>query len=144
MIFKMRNKTAFIFVLLANILMMAHAAIPHHHHTEAPEEIAVECSHEEEHDHHHENLPVCNDDHEHGETTPCILTAATLVPNNQNRLNELLEQVIDSEILFYTLFVFNSANISLEPDFEIEVFEDIPLYSRLLVSSQGLRAPPVC
>ena len=141
----MRNKTAFIFVLLANMVMLAHAVIPHHHHTEAPIEIAVECTDTNHEEHtHHERIPFCDDDHEQGEIAPCILTAAMLTPNNQFRYNTSLEQISTSDILLFTLLVFNYNAIADDIPNAVAEIENIPLYSRLLVSSQGLRAPPVC
>jgi len=141
----MRNKTAFIFVLLANIVLLAHAVIPHHHHTEAPIAIAVDCTNinNEEHSH-NERMPICDDEHEKGEIAPCIVTSAMLVPNNQFRLNTSLEQFSSIKFLLFSLSVVNYSTI---PDVihnsEAEI-ENISLYSRLLVSSQGLRAPPIC
>lgn len=139
----MRNKTAFIFVLLANMILLAHAVIPHHHNTEGPMEIAIECSHHEQHSHHH-NLPICDGNHEKGETTTCVLTASAILPNNQFRATQSIEQAIDSDVLLFTLFVYIYLNISNTTDFKTEVLDDIPLYARLLSTSQGLRAPPVC
>ena len=142
----MRNKTAFIFVLLANMVLLAHAVVPHHHHSQSPVDVAMEGNHDEEHEHHehHEKLPFCNDDHEEGETKACTLTEATLIPNNQNRLNELLEQVVTTDILFISLYVFNYSFISSGSDCPDEIIESIPIHTRFLFSSQGLRAPPVC
>ena len=139
----MRNKTAFIFVLLANLVLLAHAVIPHHHHTEAPIEIAVECSHEHEHEH-HEKIPFCNGEHENGETAPCVLAEAIIVPNNQIRLSELLELTITNLTLFFTLYVFNFATPREYVGTTNGALECIPLHSRFLISSQGLRAPPAC
>jgi hypothetical protein len=138
----MRKKTAFIFLLLANMVLLAHAVIPHHHHADVPTEVAVNCNNQEEHSH-HENLPICNDDHEHGETTACEFTEGILTPNIHNRLNVPSEQV-SFDILFFTLFVSNYSTIISCIDFPIEEIGSIPLHSRFLISSQGLRAPPVC
>jgi len=139
----MRNKTAFIFILLANMVLLAHAVIPHHHHTKAPIEVAVECSHEDDHEHNH-NMPLCNDDHEQGETTSCKLIEAIIVPNNQIRLSELLELTTINHTLFFTLYVFNFSIPQHYEDTSNEVVESIPLFTRFLISSQGLRAPPIC
>lgn len=141
----MRNKIAFIFVLLANMVLLAHAIIPHHHHHESPAAIAFDCSHEEEHEHeHHEKLPFCNDDHEEGETKSCEITDAPIIPNSQNKLNELLEQVVTTDILFISLYVFNYSFFSSGSYCPDEIVESIPIHTRFLFSSQGLRAPPVC
>jgi hypothetical protein len=145
MINKMRNRTAFIFVLIANIVMMAHAVIPHHHHADALIEIAVECtnSNHEEHEH-NERMPICDDEHEPGELATCFITTAMLTPNNQFRTDTSLEQISNSDILLFTLLVFNYNAIADDIPNAVAEIENIPLYSRLLVSSQGLRAPPVC
>jgi Family of unknown function (DUF6769) len=140
----MRIKTAFIFVLLANMVLLAHAVIPHHHHTEDPVEIVVECTNTNHEDHtDHKRIPVCDDDHKEGEIAPCI-TTTMLVPNNQFRAITSLEQITTSNVLPFTLLVFNYNTIPDGTINSVEVIENVPLYSRLLTSSQGLRAPPVC
>ena len=139
----MKNKTAFIFLLLANLILLAHAVIPHHHHADKPLEIAVECSHHEEHSH-HENIPVCDDDHNQGDTSPCIIASAMLLPNNQEMAITSIEQVAAIDVLPVDLLVYNTLVISINPDKPPEFTERNPIYARLLVSSQGLRAPPLC
>ena len=78
----MRNKSAFIFVLLATLVLLAHAVVPHHHHNENPISISDNVCHHEEHND-HENVLVCIQDHEDHETTACSLTQILLLPNNR-------------------------------------------------------------
>lgn len=139
----MKNKTAFIFVLLANLFLLAHAVVPHHHHTDTPLEIVVECNHQEEHSH-KGKIPFCNDDHQDHETTACGFTQLLVIPNNP--FKEIIESV-DLEfidILFLIGPNFDCLQSVIYSDKPPEIAENTFLYSRLLVSSQGLRAPPVC
>ncbi|MGQ1786780.1 DUF6769 family protein [Saccharicrinis sp. GN24d3] len=140
----MRNKTAFIFVLLANLVLWVHAVIPHHHHVDNTIALIVDCTHQEGHNH-IECSPICCEEGESSETTACSLGQAILIPGNSVSNNELSSEVVSLISLFFT---FGDFRFSLHRNFFINavygIAESIPLYSRLLVSSQGLRAPPVC
>jgi hypothetical protein len=139
----MRNKSAFIFVLLANLVLLAHAVVPHHHHNEDPISISVKCCHHEEHNP-HENALVNLEDHEDHETTACSLTQILLIPNNQFRTGEKSVDKESTDILFIALFVYN---FSSKDNFAADSYsttEIIPISTRFIISSQGLRAPPVC
>ena len=140
----MKNKTAFIILLLTNMFLLAHAVVPHHHHTNSPLEIAVECNHHEEHSH-QGKVPFCDDEHQDHETTVCSLNQIMVVPNNQ--FKEIIESVDleFTDIPFLAVVLdFNYSYSSDRSDSPPEVAKNSLLYSRLLVSSQGLRAPPVC
>lgn len=139
----MKNKTAFIILLLTNLVLLAHAVVPHHHHTDTPLEIAVECNHQEEHSH-QGKIPFCNDDHQDHETTACSLTQTMVIPNNQ--FKEIIESVDleFTDIIFFVVPDFNYSHSVVYSNKPPEIAENTFLYSLLLVSSQGLRAPPVC
>lgn len=140
----MKNKTAFIFLLFANIILLAHAVVPHHHHKETPVSVSIECSHDEEHNH-HDKLLFCDGNHEQNDNIPCNLTIGILSENIQHRINSFSKNTPSSDVLFYSLLVLNYCTFSdkIVPR-PINLAENTPLYSRLLVSSLGLRAPPVC
>lgn len=139
----MKNKTAFIILLLTNLVLLAHAVVPHHHHIDTPLEIAVECNHQEEHNH-KGKIPFCDDEHQEHETTVCSLNQIMVVPNNQ--FKEIIESVDleFTDILFLIVPDFDYLQSGIYSDKPPEIAENNLLYSRLLVFSQGLRAPPVC
>lgn len=138
----MRNKTAFIFVFFANIVLLAHAVIPHHHHQNFPLETYIDCNHNEGHKH-HVNMPVCNHDHQHDKITACIIQAM-LIPGEEIRGKYISEKNVANDMLFLALFVYNFSAHENLLGISLEIAESIPLYSQLLNSCLGLRAPPVC
>ena len=128
---------------MTNLVLLAHAVVPHHHHIDTPLEIAVECNHHEEHSH-QGKIPFCDNDHQDHETTACSLTQTMVIPNNQ--FKEIIESVDleFTDILFLIVPDFDCLQSGIYSDKPPEIAENNLLYSRLLVSSQGLRAPPVC
>ena len=139
----MRNKTAFIFVLLANLVLLAHAVIPHHYHTKSEIVFSLECSQEDEHNH-DESFLICHEEHEEHETESCSIAQTLLLPNNQFRVSDNTAELESADILFIALFVYNFSSQNNFADDSYIAEENIPIPTRFLISSQGLRAPPVC
>lgn len=127
----MRNKTAFIFLLLANLILLAHAVIPHYHHSDSPLKIAFEYSDYNSHEH-HEELLFCDIDHEEGEARYCAYTDELLVSNGQDRLIELHKKVDTKDLLYFKPIVFNHSFIWRAIDCPFEIIESIPIRSRFL------------
>ena len=64
-----KRNTALFFILLANIILLAHAAIPHHHHKG---QVCIEKSHCEADCESHEHDATKND-HEHNSNNQCCV-----------------------------------------------------------------------
>ncbi|OQX72504.1 MAG: hypothetical protein B6D64_15035 [Bacteroidetes bacterium 4484_276] len=77
----MNRLPALFFVLLANIVFLAHAVIPHHHHDS---EVCFESSHCQSHNEPHEHGPAEHSHNHDGENkaTYCILNQVFVVPSN--------------------------------------------------------------
>ncbi len=139
----MRNKTAFIFILLANIALLAHAVIPHQHHIEALESSIGICTHFSKHDHHHGTIPVCDNNHHDQKSTRCLIQTLVIPGNQQEEFKLFFKTVLNVD-----LFLLSLDDTIISPkeivDNSYIIFTKEPLYSRLLNTSQGLRAPPVC
>ena len=139
----MKNKTLFITLLFAKLVLLAHTFVPHHIFTDYPLEIEVECNNQEELSIQQET-PFYNIDHQDHEASACSLTHTMVTRNNQFR--KIFESVDlkFTNILFFAVPDFYYSLQSNYCDKPPEVLENTFLYSRLLVSSQGLRAPPAC
>lgn len=139
----MRTKTAFIFLLFANLFLLAHAVIPHHHHKDNPVPIPFEWNHYAEHSHHDSN-PFSHDDHHEHETKDCCLSQTLIVPNNQLIESEKVVDLLLADILFLTFYVCEISYLNTFIKKTYEIVGSIPLPKQFSGSSQGLRAPPVC
>lgn len=139
----MKNKSAFIFLILANVILLAHAVVPHHYHNENHISVHVDCSQEEEHNH-HESVPFCHEEHEESETEACSIAETLVIPANQLRLIEMSAELESSQILFNSVFDYDFSLEDISVDNPYRIAENIPISSRFLISSQGYRAPPVC
>ncbi len=137
-----RKTTAYLFIILANIVLLGHAVIPHHHHEQ---QLCIKnkyCQNDAK-AHHHESSEK---DHQHdGKNAPnCILKQLVILPSNQGR-NECNcfttseDHEDDFQFILFTnnfesnYFVFS--NVSSKIHFT-------PHYSAFLIPSSGLRAPP--
>ena len=136
-----RKTTAIIFILLANIILMAHAVFPHHHHEQ---QVCLNLSHCH---HTNNNSPTHPADctHEHDSDSPvtnCILKQLVVVPANQGRIEPVvlyLENFTDCFILHSGY----SNELQFTELFRINPYpKDVPLFQTYLDYSQGLRAPP--
>lgn len=136
-----RKATAITFILLANIILMAHAVFPHHHHELQVCLTLSHCHHSEQ------NLPSHPSDcsHEHDSNSPvtnCILKQLVVVPAGQGRIEPVvfyLENIADSFILHsgYSNELQHSELFRINP-----YPKDVPIFQTYLDYSQGLRAPP--
>jgi hypothetical protein len=119
------------FMLFANIMLLAHLAVPHH-------------------DHDNKIVFSCNKNHQHNgnenDSFDCILSKMCMRFGSDNQLLPCLDFNIDPSS-FRLPFV--SVNISVD----INELEGLPFspkpcllscYSATVSQSIGLRAPPVC
>lgn len=137
----MRKRLAILFLLLANLVFLAHAAIPHHHHG------SVACfavSHCDESDDHGDHCDGAEHSHDHSDSSLC----------------RVLQDVVASETSSYKFKIeindFQSLIHAIIPDFSNLENEELDInlllrdasfksfYKSIIVSCQGLRAPPVC
>jgi hypothetical protein len=142
-----KKKTAFIFVLLANIVLLAHAVVPHHHHHNA-NEICISTSDCETDCKEHKHItPACTHGHENNEKSECctlnqfVVIPATSIrqennwvgcPDNKGTFDDF------QAILFY--YVLKADVPILETDARLQFTTSF--FTQFVVSSLGLRAPP--
>ncbi|MGE0020795.1 MAG: DUF6769 family protein [Draconibacterium sp.] len=136
-----RKTTAIIFILLANIILMAHAVFPHHHHDQ---QVFLNLSHCQ-HTNNDSSTHPADCTHEHDSSSPvtnCILKQLVVVPANQGRIEPVvlyLENIADCFILHSGY----SDELQCTELFRINPYpKDVPLFQTYLDYSQGLRAPP--
>jgi len=140
-----RRTTVFAFLMLANLVLLAHAVVPHHHHNKQVCFKHSHCNHDGLADEHGTN----QDNHSHdGDNNHdnCVLREPIVVFSNQWKSDLILNITIDLSDL--DDFHYNLLNSS--PDFQILILSNFLYervingsYSSLVSSSVGLRAPPV-
>jgi len=138
----MKKTTAYIFILLANIVLLVHAVtFHHHHHTPNCNESThcqsndIACKH---------SSPADSHQHDGSGAEDCGLEQAVVLPSNQGRHES--DRIAGPDNLSYdSLFTLVHAGTdSLIPAFDIDL--PIPVvhysYASFIVASLGLRAPP--
>jgi hypothetical protein len=136
-----RKTSAFIFILLANSILLAHAVLPHHHHGQ---QVCLSLS----------NLHHTNNDssthpsdctHEHDSESPvtnCILKQLVVVPAGQGRIEPIVLYLENFSDYFILQTGFSCELQSTELFRKNPYPQDVPLFLIVLDYSQGLRAPP--
>ncbi len=135
--------TATLFVLLATIVLLAHAVIPHHHHQNEIcfEYSNCECDHDgenQEHkDHKSHNVPHDFQD--------CILNQVVILPSNEINCEDVCFNLIDQYSDGLNASLMDSEYIKNIPSDFIEQFTPLlsSLQSSIIAYNSGLRAPPV-
>lgn len=137
--------TAFGFVLLATLSVLAHAVIPHHHHQVV---VCVEdIQHEERACHHDDGIHEHGDnDHQEGfpHATPCEFKLAVVVPSSQAKQLRACDDCSDNHQHDFFLItaekhsavLFLLSAVSNDPDYS-------SFYTSYVTSTLGLRAPPI-
>ena len=142
--YKMKKSLAIIFLLLANITLLVHAAIPHHNHEGDFCFITTSCENEcDSHEHHGHQK------HEHegeNENMECELTVKVIIPSNINPKQEVAILELNLNPLVNFSLISQLPNF-LESDIsQRELKSQIPLklslYHIYMNSSAGLRGPP--
>jgi hypothetical protein len=138
-----KKLAAYSLILIANIVLLAHAVIPHHHHHLVVCIVNTHC-HDDSLAHNHDFSPK---DHEHDGNTnsnTCVLKQAVVIPTSQDKLFKSCDNCTNS----------HNHNFYILPNFEFadllpvsEVASNIPELSffitpfvRLILR---LRAPPI-
>lgn len=138
-----KKLTAYSFILIANIMLLAHAVIPHHHHQQ---QVCIERTHcatvAEAH-----NPNTAAEDHQHdgdANSTPCLLKQAFLIRTEQIRILDNCDNCTNNHHHDFCILA-NFEQVDFKPFSEVVV--DIPEFSPFFISfvttSLGLRAPPI-
>lgn len=132
-------------LMLANLILLAHAVVPHHHHNKLICFKYSHCTHDDLNDEHGKN----QDGHRHdGENNhdDCVLKEPVGVLSNQSRSDFTLNSTNDRS----GLDDYNDYLLDRSPEFQIHALSTVIYervlngsYSSLVSSSLGLRAPPV-
>lgn len=150
----MKKAIALSFLLLASIVVLAHAVIPHHHHNQIP---VVVCNNHHElesttnrHHHHNDTHPIDQcadpDGHCHGVIEDCLLAKVFVRVSYDKQASQSLG--IDFNLLPCIVSLFSGYSIP-EIDDDIGLpFRQKPYllsyHTEYISVSLGLRAPPVC
>lgn len=137
-----KKLTAYCFIILANIVLLAHAVIPHHHHYQQVSIERKDCV-EKSVAHTHGNSEKdprrgCETD-----SNLCVLKQAFIVPSSQNRILHDCENCTDNH--HQDLYIL--ANFG---DFDKQTFSQVvvlipkipPSITPFVTIIPGLRAPP--
>ncbi|MBW6536176.1 MAG: hypothetical protein K0B11_14300 [Mariniphaga sp.] len=139
---KLKIKAALFFLLLANTILLAHAAISHQHMAGLVEFIDHHHSHAHNKAHHHDE-PESNNDvsgHEHADF--CLLSQSVHIPRNEIKFNiqENANPGFDGFISLTNIEVIKPHFFNISPPFHD--FK-LTLYAVQICNGHGLRAPPV-
>lgn len=134
-------------ILLANLILLAHNAIPHHHHQHKVCLVSSHCHSGESTSQDHESkIPTHEHDSPNGDET-CTLKQFEAVPPNQLRLNAGENDAVN--FIDPGIHIESSGNLQSDCSFiktgHLFIFPLIP-YNNLpayYISSCGLRAPPI-
>jgi hypothetical protein len=138
-----KKLTAYSFILLANIVLLAHVVVSHHYHQNV---VCVESSHCQDNNlAHKHNTQEDNHQHDGSSSANCLLKQAVIVSSNQgkNETDCVFCSHLHSLDLHFTLpYTGNEVIIPIcrivasPPD----VFFS---FSSYITTSLGLRAPPI-
>lgn len=147
----MRKVVALTFLLLANIIILAHAVVPHHHHNQVP--VALNVAHHEhdsdaiyDHHHHDDTAPAEHNgnSHGHGGIEECLLEKAFIRIGNDNQAF----QSLDFDLLPCIISLFSGYSTPKIADDVGLPFRQKPYllsyHTEYISVSLGLRAPPIC
>lgn len=142
----MKKAASILFISVANIILLAHAVIPHHHHKKL---VCLEKVHCQQHINTH-SFDATEQDHNHdgnGNFEYCLLQQVVVLPSNQIKKDCDDFQKDDGQE-FINLISFISLNknpkiilpvISIA-GYKLNITSDFTSY---FCSSSGLRAPPI-
>ncbi len=136
-----KRTTAFIFILFANIILLAHAVIPHHYHQI---KICVEASHCQDDGDEHKNAAS---EHEHDgdeSSSSCVLKQADVLLTHQNRKDCVCNPDSDNHNHDFAVLSNNKLPEIIPICLgKISTLLATSNYSAYLAASIGLRAPPI-
>lgn len=146
----MRNATAILFILCANIVLLAHAVIPHHHHDEVA---CFEVITTEKHDHGH----CCDhqdaghqEKHDAGTSNDCCVLNdfMAIIPDNFKQEIKPLNFSFEAKNFNHFLLAVIPAGDELLLSGLTDSFRQNPIPDKCLPAAgslgPGLRGPPSC
>ena len=136
--FMINRVTAFVFLLFANIVLLAHSFVPHHHHQAR---VCVESRHCLES---HISQKQSNPKHDGNSPTDCVLKQAVVLPANQIKQECTVNYGNDTSSNDY---YFASLSVPAAGIFNYYADDPFPVisfsYSCFACTALGLRAPPL-
>jgi hypothetical protein len=142
----MKKALALSFLLLANIAVLAHSAIPHHYHEGVPVAVSVACSADEEAAH----VSGCRH-HHHQEPSNATLEDCLLERMYaRTAVNDRQPDAVGCNILLLLLCAPCPAfgSVDVQKDLSPVPFVQKPYvqsyHTRFVARTLGLRAPPTC
>jgi hypothetical protein len=141
----MKKAISLSFLLLANIILLAHAAVPHHHHENAGVCFVNTHCEDNEETHHHDSQT--NEHERNNFPDRCCFDIAYTHAGNSTKPACRLYKKCDCEQLLFSL-ISNNLNAQSLIDNVGLPFRQNPFvllfYSEFISYSGGLRAPPAC
>jgi len=132
----MKRALSLSFLLFVNMVILAHAVIPHHHHDGIPVLVA--------HHEHDGNTPVNNYNDELQDYW--LMTIVKIRLGNDKQIYQSCDFDFHFQPYFITLFSNNEIpQIKDDIDFQLGYHPYvISFFTEFIVLATGLRAPPVC
>jgi hypothetical protein len=121
----MKRAISLSFLLLAGIVVLAHAVIPHHHHDGIPIFVA--------HDEQDDNLP----NHDKNKCWLSLIVKKRLGNDRQTC------HLLDCDFDLFTL-LYDDTILLIKNDVDILPEHHPSFHTEFIIRSTGLRAPPVC
>lgn len=139
---KLKIKTALLFILLANIILLVHSAVSHQHVAGFVHFIDHHHSHTHNNEHHHDEPESNNDESRHEHADFCLLSQSVQIPRNEIKFDtqENTNPEFDSFISLTNIEVIKPHFFNISPPFHD--FKQT-LYTVQICNGHGLRAPPV-
>lgn len=160
----MKRRISILMILLANMLILAHAVVPHHHHNKVfvafvnilDHDAQDIFNHEHGHEHHHDggsdhhNAPA---HHHDGDGEDCLMSeaeaaAALKIHTDDGESHSIapLQDIDDGN--FILLAAIGLYELSFTPIFSEDNIRRRPYvacgHTDFVARSKGLRAPPAC
>ncbi|MDR1984433.1 MAG: hypothetical protein LBQ28_06400 [Prevotellaceae bacterium] len=136
----MKKTAALIFLLIANIIILLHAFVPHCDYNQMPADLLLS-GYNAEIDNHCCSADACH--HSHDIAEDCLLTQ-----NYVNRIGNDEETIASDNFILLSYPLISVDYPVTVADSEFLSFQYKPYllsyYSAFIVSGIGLRAPPVC
>lgn len=144
----MKRTLSILMLLMANVLILAHAVIPHHHHDKVA--VAIEHFWEEGDAHHHSHD---GEAHHHDGPEDCFLTEALEEALVKDAFSEIEPLLIAPQLPLLQLFNWEAIVSDAAPAVEAlqylrHPFRQKPyltnVYLAFVANQLGFRAPPFC
>ena len=145
----MKKAVCYIALCAANILLVAHIAIPHHHHENAGVCLFDTHCKDSKEAHHHEQHDTHNHEHERNPFLDkcCIIDDIYAPTHNNIKLTCRFHTSCDCEQTLYALISTPLYTHDFVDDIIVHFRQNpfVPLFfSEFISQSIGLRAPPAC